>query len=284
MIAIKFLADTSFDTLYEAWQDAFSEYEKTWTKDEMIRSQRRRGYSAELSFGAFDGESLVSCICNCRGVFGGVSTIYDSGTGTIKSYRGQGLTARVFWESLPYLRLSGAQQYLLEVLQHNAAAVKVYTNAGFNVTRELNYFVGEAADVKPAARTLPEGLRLHGVGLDNLETVSAMWDFEPSWQNGIECIQRNPGDFLMVGVSEGERLVGYGIIEPETGDVPQIAVNKVFRRRGVGNAIYCELLKLCRSQTVKVINTDVKCAGVTSFFECMGMPLRGRQYEMMLRW
>lgn len=67
-------------------------------------------------------------------------TAYDTGTGTLKEYRGTGLGTEIFRHSMPHLRRAGVGQYLLEVLQYNTRAVSVYRNLGFETVREFNYF------------------------------------------------------------------------------------------------------------------------------------------------
>jgi GNAT superfamily N-acetyltransferase len=109
-----------------------------------------------------------------------------------------------------------------------------------------------------------------------------MWDFEPSWQNSIDCINRNPSHFQIIGVLIGSQLAGYGIIEPVTGDIPQLAVAPFHRRMGLGTAIFSALIKANTSANIKVINTDAQCIAATSFLERQGLPLKGWQYEMVL--
>src|SRR3954467_14255981 len=104
MITVKRLHETSFDELYGAFNLAFQDYDRTWTRDEFEKLLRRRGYEATMSFGAFDGDRLVSFTLNGAGLHNGKQTAYDTGTGTIKEYRGKGLATMIFNKSLPYFR------------------------------------------------------------------------------------------------------------------------------------------------------------------------------------
>jgi ribosomal protein S18 acetylase RimI-like enzyme len=79
-----------------------------------------------LSFGAFKNEDLLAFTFNGIGEYHGIKTAYDTGTGTLKEYRGQGLAKCIFQHSLPFLEEAGIRQYLLEVLQHNEGAVALY--------------------------------------------------------------------------------------------------------------------------------------------------------------
>ncbi len=91
----------------------------------------RRGFVPSLSFGIFEGDKLISFTLNGIGQFNGEKTAYDTGTGTIKEYRGRGLASKIFTDSLPFLKQAGVSQYLLEVLQHNTNAVGVISKTRF---------------------------------------------------------------------------------------------------------------------------------------------------------
>lgn len=104
---------------------------------------KRLGFDAEASFGAFDGNKTISFTCNGIGDFYGTSTAYDTGTGTLKDYRGKGWATEIFKYSIPHLEALELKEYLLEVLQHNIGAVSVYRKLGFEITREFYYFKKE---------------------------------------------------------------------------------------------------------------------------------------------
>lgn len=137
---VKSLGNTSLDKLFEAFRQAFADYEIQLNKAELLTMLKRRGFDPSLSFAVFDGEKIVSFTCNGTGNFYEIPTAYDTGTGTLKDYRGQGLATQVFEYSIPYLKEAGIKEYLLEVLQHNTGAVSVYSKLGFEVTREFYYF------------------------------------------------------------------------------------------------------------------------------------------------
>ena len=281
MIVIKSLANHSIETLYGAFSDAFRDYEITLNQAELQKMIHRRGFDAALSFGAFDGDRLVSFTFNGIGLFNGVKTAYDTGTGTLADYRGQGLAAQVFTESIPHLVAAGVKQYLLEVLQRNTSAVSVYTKQGFAVSREFNYFVQDVAEVKLNVKALPDGYSVREVSLSEIALPNDCWDFSPSWQNSFESINRNPSDFMVIGAFKGNSLVGYGIIEPSSGDITQIAVNGLHRRRGVGSAILKELVERNACDHIKVINTEISCEGITAFLAGNNIVAKGKQFEMI---
>lgn len=278
---IQSLEGVSFDALYEAWEDAFRDYERTWSYYELRQTLRRRGYEASLSFGAFDNDRLVSFILNCPGIYHGKLTAYDAGTGTIKSHRGRGLVKKIFDTSMPILKGQGIQQYLLEVLQHNTTAVNLYQSSGFKISRSFNYYVQSMEDLKQSDRILTPQYELRDTGLECMNEMMRMWDFEPSWQNSFDSIKRSFEDFVIKGMFAGDVLVGYGITEPGSGDITQLAVAGEHRRRGIGTILLTALMNYSRHPAVKVINADTNDAGLDAFLKNNGIALRGQQYEMV---
>ncbi len=298
---IKSLSGTSFEELAGAFGEAFAEYEVQITPDELRAMLRRRGFDAGLSFAAFDGGSggcsgagsasggrIAGFTLNGIGTFSGVRTAYDTGTGTLPEYRGQGLATRIFEESLPALRSAGVKQYLLEVLQHNTVAAGVYRRLGFEVSREFGYYRAVAGDVRVGNSLC----QVQCVGVADVQRLAAeFWDFEPSWQNSFEAVERAADDFVIFGAYDGSSgdasggdLVGYGIFEPATGDITQIAVAKTHRRRGIGTALLGEMMQRNRAPGVKCINTEIgRDEALAAFLTARGITLAGKQFEMIKR-
>lgn len=280
-IEFKSLKETGFDALYEAFNKAFCDYEIRINRDQLSVLLHRRGFRPELSFAAFEGKEIVAFTFNGIGEYNGIITAYDTGTGTVPEYRGRGLAAQVFEYSIPFLKDRGIRKYLLEVLQHNDKAVSVYSKLGFDVTREFNYF----AQNKNAIQSRPDAVRtcdIRPVTIGECEQVSHFCDFNPSWQNSFASIFRKPDDFHAFGAFAGNQLTGYCIVEPNSGDITQLAVGRDFRRQGHASALFDAVLRLIPIETVKVVNTDTTCTAITQFLESRGIPVRGRQYEMML--
>lgn len=284
METIQSLENLSFDSLFVAFSKAFGGYEVQVDREELQVMLSRRGFAPSLSFGLFDQGELISFTLNGIGEYNGVKTAYDTGTGTIKEYRGRGLASKIFTESLPFLKKAGVKQYLLEVLQHNTSAVSVYRKLGFEVSREFNYFTQLGESVTIPCKTLPLGYRIAKLDLGEMNAFSSFWDFTPSWQNAFEAIQRRENDFRVFGAYKGQDVVGYCVFEPTSGDVTQIAVDRNHRRQGLASALLSEALKSNKHNSVKAINTEISCENSTAFLNSCGIPLRGTQYEMIKKW
>jgi ribosomal protein S18 acetylase RimI-like enzyme len=283
MHIIKSLSDISFDSMFIAFSEAFKDYEMQLNKEALQTMLFRRGFVPELSFGAFEGNKIIAFTFNGIGFFNGIKTAYDTGTGTVKEYRGQGLATKIFEHSIPFLKEAKIDQYLLEVLQHNTAAVSVYKNLGFKVSREFNYFVTKADKIKINSRIYNPSWKLKEIEFSDAEALPDFCDFIPSWQNSFDAIARKAEDFKMIGVFEAKGLIGYCILEPGSGDISQIAVDKHHRRKGMGSFMLKKILQNNLNSSVKVINTEINCESINGFLQSVGMELRGKQFEMIKR-
>ena len=280
-IQIKSLTNTSFDTIYKAFKLAFTDYEIQLSEDELQLMLKRRRFNPDLSFAAFDGDEIASFTLNGIGVFNGLSTAYDTGTGTLKDYRGQGLATKIFEYSIPYLKEAKIEQYLLEVLQHNTKAASVYRNLGFETTREFYYFVQNNEDVHHEIKTVDASYSIKPIDIKTLNSVSDFWDFHPSWQNNLDSIQSVSENFVGLGAFIEQKLVGYCVFEPASGDVAQIAVEKHHRRKGIASLLLHEIVKLNKIATIKVVNTDILCDSIAGFLKAKNIAVKGKQFEMI---
>ncbi|MCQ4875604.1 GNAT family N-acetyltransferase [Butyricimonas paravirosa] len=278
---IKSLDNTSHDKLFQAFEQAFTDYELQLNKAELLTMLKRRGFNPTLSFAAFDGDKIVSFTCNGIGDFNGTRMAYDTGTGTLKDYRGQGLATQIFEYSIPHLKEAGIKEYLLEVLQHNTGAVSVYSKLGFEVTREFYYFKTEPERINKEVKTPDFPYTLGVININEYDSIPGFWDFNPSWQNSIESINRAPEDFICLGVFTEGRLVGYGVFDPTSGDVTQIAVDKPYRRKGIGSLLLQKMIEANKYTSIKIVNTDIACDSITVFLKAKNIEPTGKQFEMI---
>jgi ribosomal protein S18 acetylase RimI-like enzyme len=275
------LSKTDFATIFKAFNQAFADYELQLNEAQLQTMLKRRGFNPELSFAAFEGDEIVSFTFNGIGNFNGVPTAYDTGTGTLKAYRGQGIATQVFEYSIPFLRDAGIRQYLLEVLQHNTKAASVYRNLGFEVTREFNYFMQKNDEINHRIKNSDVRFSVNRINIEDLAFVSEFWEYHPSWQNSIESICRAGEDFVCFGAFIENQLVGYSVFEPVSGDITQLAVNKKYRRKGIASSLLHEMSKMNTNVMIKLLNTDIHCNSITEFLKAKNIEMKGKQFEMI---
>jgi ribosomal protein S18 acetylase RimI-like enzyme len=119
------------------------------------------------------------------------------------------------------------------------------------------------------------------IDVEKYDFLSDFWDFYPSWQNSFESIKRASEGFVCLGVFAENKLVGYCVFEPVSGDVTQIAVDKQHRRKGIASLLLNEIIKSNKSAVIRVINTDILCESTTNFLKAKNMDVTGKQFEMI---
>ncbi|MCV4872509.1 hypothetical protein OFB47_32435, partial [Escherichia coli] len=81
---------------------AFADYEVRIDKRQLQDMLVRRGFEPALSYGAFEAGQIIAFTLNGIEEKDGTCTAYDTGTGTIKEFRGRGLAAKIFQYSIPF--------------------------------------------------------------------------------------------------------------------------------------------------------------------------------------
>ena len=280
------LSNISLEKIYKTFVEAFSDYHVKFTLsfDDFLFMMNRRGMNRDLSFGAFENERLLGFTLNGIGLWNGFLTAYDTGTGIIPDYRKKGLAKRIFHESLPVLRQNNIKQYLLEVLKQNKVAYELYIKLGFEVNREFDYYVFKKNDIKNYAfAKCPDKIRIEETDEIDWAKAISFFDFEPSWQNSLEAIKRSFDSYFRIAAYKNENLVGFGFLQKSNGDIPQIAVNKDFRRKGIGSAIFRKLIDINQIENFQIINTEKTDIGMKKFLEHFNIFPSGGQYEMILK-
>lgn len=280
MMEIKNLEHEDFETLFQCFEKSFSDYEIRFEKEEVRSMLKRRGYDSRLSFAAFDNGEMVAFVMNGIGTFNGISSAYDVGTGTIQQYRGRGIAGDIFAFSMPYLKEAGVRQYVLEVLQNNRKAISIYQRMGFEVTREFDCFRQTIAQVD--WRKSNGGCQIMPVDMDSVRRAQDYCDICPSWQNGIDSIVRGGVNMTCLGAFIDGRMVGYCVIDANTGDLAQIAVQSEYRRRGIASRLLQEATVRMKTGFVKILNIASDHRAMRLFLESNNIPLASKQFEMIL--
>ncbi len=279
MLDYRTLNNTGIEILHEAFRNAFSDYqvEMNLSIETFNQMLQRRGYAPEISIGAFKNDRLVGFVLNGFRNLNGKTTVYDIGTGVIIDYRRQGVTSNMLLNVKELLKQKQIEQYLLEVIQSNTSALQLYQNEGFKIQRNFSCFKIDKESYVP--------LNNHKVEhTDQMawEQLKEFWDFEPSWQNSIDSVNAASKEFLYSVVRYDNTIAGYGIINKKTGDIPQIAVNKVYRGKGIGRSIVTDLIENTESPKISTLNVDDKSKCTKDFLiECGFEPIVS-QYEMLL--
>jgi len=274
------LEHIDFDTLFHGFEKAFSDYEIHFEKEEVRSMLKRRGYNPKLSFTVFENGEMVAFTLNGTGTFNGIPTAYDTGTGTVKEYRGQNLAGKIFNHSIPFIKKAGIRQYLLEVLQNNRKAISVYHRMNFKVTREFDCFRQTIELIDK--RNGNSDCSIKQVDTDAIRQTQDYCDFSPSWQNSIDSIERGISDLMCLGAFLNGKMVGHCVFDKHTGDLTQIAVQSVHRRKGIASRLLHEAMERMKTDFIKVLNINSDNHTMRKFLESKNIPLANKQFEMIL--
>ena len=274
MINYRLLSDDDFESLYDCFLAAFSDYEvdMQMSREQFRQRLVRDGVRLEMSAGAFDAERMIGFCINGAGAWLGMETAYDAGTGVIREHRGRGVGKELFAFLTPRLKNQGIKQYLLEVLTTNTPAASLYKKLGFVNMRRLAVF-------RPFTRI--SNLRdtsVRRIQQPDWELYQSFWDGYPSWQNSIDAVERIAGERAIVAAYVNDECVGYGVLFVPPASLMQLAVSPRHRRRGIGSAI---LAALEPPERLNINNIDEDLTAALAFYEANGYKQVLGQYEMV---
>ncbi|AJD32478.1 MULTISPECIES: GNAT family N-acetyltransferase [Clostridium] len=277
------LENIGIETLHKTFLNAFSDYQVKMDLP-ILKFQymlQRRGYVAKASIGAFNDDILVGFVLNGVRNWDGKLTAYDTGTGVIETYRKQGITSNMLLNVRQLFKEMEVEQYLLEVIQSNTSAFQIYKKQGFKILRDFECFHLDKNKYNPITTYKVEHINM--VNPDDWRELKGFWDFVPSWQNSIDSINAVSDAFIYSVVRLNDSIVGYGVIDKKTGDIPQIAVNKNYRCKGIASSIITDLIKNTESNNINVINVDGESKPMKDFLLKLGFQYGVSQYEMILK-
>lgn len=282
MYRFETLENIEIDILHQAFLNAFSDYQVKmempfWKFQKMLE---RKGFAPGISMGAFEDGALVGFIFNGLRKWNGRLTVHDLGTAVVPEHRKKGVTGGMFQRVRELVKPENAECCLLEVIQSNTPAVNIYKKQGFEVTRAFTCFLMEKS--KFHLHEPYQTRRLDKIDEVMWQQIRNFWDVPPSWQNSIDSINAVSDTFAYSVVCSGADILGYGVIDRKTGDIPQIAVNKQHRHRGVARCILSDLIKSTESGRIAIINVDAASETLVDFCYSAGFEHMVDQYEMVL--
>ena len=155
-----------------------------------------------------------------------------------------------------------------------------YIKQGFKVVREFDCFKLDKSSYTPIKMYNTENKST--LTEEEWNDVINFWDIEPSWQNSIDSVKSTIDSFIFSLVKENNKIIGYGIIDKNTGDIPQLAVHNDYRNKGVGKSIITNLIENTKANIISVINVDGSYAPMKQILSSIGCQNFIGQYEMLL--
>ena len=266
---IKTLSETPVPQIVECLVEAFANYAVKMPSSPQFWANRwkwaRIDYS--LSIGVFDGDKLVGFIMTGIDQHNGLLTAFNTGTGVLPAYRGQQWVDKMYDFALPLFKKKEVQKLLLEVIQDNARAIRVYERIGFKIIRELHCFKGK----------LRKGTEK--ISLKRIDSSYAAQKENPnndfySWDNRSEAILTDPESFNSYTVYGNDNTeIGRFTMASNIGMLVQYEASKV---------LFPTLLKgiALGNDEIKVNNVDSRRKEIIENLLEAGLKPTIQQYEM----
>lgn len=231
-----------------------------------------------LSVGAFYEDKLIGFIFTSIGPYQNKRTAYNGGTGVLPAHRGKALTQQMYAYLLPLLRESDIEQAVLEVLVENKQAINSYNSCGFSISTTYHCFQYN----KPHLSVVTPALEVSIVA--ELEADWSLFDtFHDANTHFLDStpILKNHLKFEHLVVARmDEKAVGYIIFQPLVARISQLAVDKRFRRNGIGKQLLMYALRATFSNALTIVNVDYQQIKLINILKHMGFEHTVDQYEM----
>ncbi len=278
----RFLSEDYFQTLYDAFIEAFSDYVVPFalTETQFRNHIILNAVDLARTVGCVESERLIGFSLNGFGHWEGKPTVYDAGTGVIPDRRRRGISEAMFDLMLPVFRENGAEQFLLEVITTNTGAIRLYEKLDFHIVRDFALLQCDSR-ISWAAET-QKNIEIREIGEPDWDLLTTFWDGKPSWQNSIDAVKRSNKMKRILGAFADEKCVGYVVFSGKFGRVAQFAVDKKHRNRGIGTALVLAMQsETADGFSMQVINIDKSISTAMKFFHNRGFYVRLSQHEMV---
>jgi len=223
----------------------------------------------ELSFGYFAEGQIVGFIINGIDEWMGKKTAFNTGTGVVPKYRGQGIVDQLYQYAHSHFAQHGIQQYALEVVQENTRAIRVYERIGFSIIKSYACFAG-TIDHSNKQTTLK------ATTLEAIQNAQSHWY---AWDNCDAAIQNAVSNrYQIFEVLYNNQAIGFFVIHPESGylaqfecySTPSASWERLFD--GIGQI----------NTTLKIININTQRTELITALEGLGLQNSINQFEMLM--
>lgn len=270
---IRLLSDNDLKSFHKSFCAAFAtnsvQFKPTIEEFE-YRINKKLHIDYNMSAATFDGEDILGFIIHTSNIYEGIPTAFNGGTGVIPGFRNQ-KTAELLYEFLiPRIRSKHIARILLEVVETNKTAIRLYEKMGFTFRRSFHCYK-LMNKLSGNTQNIEEG---------NIQELNADFaDFEPSFVDSMGQLKK--GEETVLLYKKNEQTVGYIVFQSNTGRISQLAVSRLHRGENIGS----RLLNAAQERSLKtltIMNVPYDEFGFDTFLKKCGFENQVNQFEMEL--
>lgn len=271
----RLITKDDFEKLHQAFCYAFSNYkvEFNLTPDEFdVRIHQKLNIDYSLSASTFDGDEMIGFILHTSNIYEGIPTAFNGGTGVIPGFRNQHAGEELYEYLLPKIAEKSIARILLEVIDTNDKAIRLYEKIGFTFRRK--FFCYKLEDSSFFSNV--EDFTKEGTAIDIDEDFA---DFEPSFVDSKNQLLK--GNETVLFVEHEGKVAGYVVFQPIFGRISQIAISRQHRKEGLGKKLIKGVLNRSKKK-LTVINVPEDEYDFQQFLLTCGFENQVNQFEMEL--
>jgi len=278
----KTLQNVPVETIYRAFTDAFSNYS---VKQEVSLQQftemiTTRSFSLENSMGCFIVDELIGFIlCGIRD-YNHERHAYDIATGVLNEHQHKGIGKEMLRKQIELLKVNSVSYFKLEVLEENMAAIELYKKQGFTIIRKLECYEADRDSlIFPNRAKYRFGNDLSKFMKQN---TTGFQLYKSTWQNDLVSVGNNIDGHHFLSIEINDRIICFGFIHCERGNIPQIGVLPKWRNQGLEAILINKLATLATSEKVSFINVEAS-SYLSETLDNIGISITVSQFEMQLK-
>ncbi|MEO6231972.1 MAG: N-acetyltransferase [Ferruginibacter sp.] len=278
-INVQSLACVDIQDLKNCFNAAFQKYfvPSLLSHEQFAEKLTTEAIDLKLSFGLFDEDELVGFILYGIDNIGNQKLAYNSGIGILPEYRGYKLSYLLFEQSAVQLKMAGISKIRLEVIEQNAAALRIYQRIGFSITRRLNSYHG-----KPILNEI-DTIEIETLLVPDWELIKRNCEWNPSWQYSTNCIKRAQSKYTLQVARYDKVPVGYCISNFNTGRVAHFGCcNDIEDKEKYLGALFSRVNGFNGDHFISVVNVDTNALYANTFLLSIGLSRLNTSCEMEL--
>jgi len=271
---LRALQEVDFPSLFDSFNQAFSNAstQLNLTENEFKhRIFKKLHIDWDISAGAFDGDNMLGFIIHSSNVFQGIPTAYNGGTGVVPGFRNQKTAEDLYAFLIPKIQSKFLARILLEVIENNEHAIKLYEKVRFNFKRRLLFYKQIEKYSANQIHTVEEG-KIQDVDFRFMDFESSFLDSEEHLTLGYEKV---------LLVKKNGELAGYLVFQPHLGRISQLSVSRIYRHEHIGGSLILEAQKYT-SKALTIMNIPEDEVDFDAFLKHCSFDNQINQFEMEL--